>query len=173
MMRWILIVIATLAARVAAVYGIGAMLPRTHSASLEGIVARSPAEIAATIRDVSDYPSWRPGVVISDIAQSEGATTYVEQNGEDRISYRLTEPRQGEQFVATITDSALPFGGAWTIDLVPEGVATRVRIREDGEIRDPLYRFFAHFVFDYTSSMESYLTGLGATDVSTAPERQH
>jgi hypothetical protein len=120
---------------------------------------------------VEVYGAWRSGVVVEDIARSEGATTYVEIADGDRIAYRLTEPERDTRFVATIIDDTLPFGGAWTITLAPEGAATRVRIREDGDVRDPLYRFFARYVFGHTSSMEAYLDSLAATSGKVAPPR--
>jgi uncharacterized protein YndB with AHSA1/START domain len=143
------------------------LLPRAHTARMEGVVAKPPVEIAAIIRDVRAYPNWRRGLVVQDISETTDAITYVELADEDRIAYRLAEPVRDAQFVATITDPSLPFGGAWTITLTPEGGGTRVRIQEDGEVRDPIYRLFAHFVFGYTSSMKTYLENLGATDITS------
>lgn len=165
MIKWALIVIGVLVALGVCIYGIGISLPRTHVARMEGVVAKTPAEIAAVIRDVRSYPNWRHGVVVQDVTEGADAITYVELAEEDRIAYRLTEPVRDGQFVTTMTDESLPFGGSWTITLSPEDNGTRVRIQEDGDVRDPIYRFFAHFVFGYTSSMKNYLENLGATDV--------
>lgn len=168
MARWMLIVVGVLVALGVAIYGAGVVLPRAHVARMEGVVAKAPAEVAVIIRDVRAYPTWRHGVVVEDIAEEASAVTYVEVVDEDRIAYRLTEPVRDVQFVATMTDASLPFGGSWTITLTPEGAGTRVRIEEDGEVRDPVYRFFAHFIFGYTSSMKSYLESLGAADVAAS-----
>ncbi len=164
-MKWVLIVFGGIVTLGAAIYGTGAMLPRTHMARIEGVVMKSPVEVAAIIRDVRAYSAWRRGVVVQGVAEDADAITYVEVAGEDRIAYRLTEPVRDGQFVTTMTDPSLPFGGRWTITLAPEGAGTRVRIQEDGEVRDPIYRFFAHFVFGYTSSMKSYVENLGATEI--------
>ena len=169
MMRVILIVVGVLVALGAVIYGLGMSAPRAHAAEVEGVVSRPATEIAATIRDVENYSTWREGVVVERIARTDGAVTYVEVADGDRIAYRLTEPEHGARFVTTITDETLPFGGAWTISLAPEGAATRVRIREEGEVRDPLYRFFARYVFGHTASMKAYLKNLGATPTEVAP----
>ena len=166
MLRWFLVVVGVLVAIGVAGYVVGLLLPRTHTARMEGVVAKAPAEIATILRDVRRYPSWRRGVVVEDISQTADAITYVELADKDRIAYRLTEPVRDGQFVATMSDSSLPFGGAWTITLTPEDAGTRVGIQEDGEVRDPVYRLFAHFVFGYTSSMKTYLENLGATDIA-------
>lgn len=165
MLKWACIVVGVLVALGVCIYGIGMSLPRTHVARMEGVVAKAPEEMAAVIRDVRSYPTWRRGVVVEDVAQEADAITYVELAEGDRIAYRLTEPVRDGQFVATMTDESLPFGGSWTITLTPEGDGARVRIQEDGDVRDPIYRFFAHFVFGYTSSMRNYLENLGATGI--------
>jgi len=54
----------------------------------------------------------------------------------------------------------LPFGGSWTIALAPEGEGTRVSIEERGEVRDPLYRFFSHFIVGHEGTMRTYLADL-------------
>lgn len=165
MMRWVLITVVALVAISAGAYITGLALPRAHVAVLEGVVARPVGEIAAAIRDVQAYPTWRVGVAIENLAVTGDGTTYVEVAEGERIAYRLTEPTRDQRFVAAITDPNLPFGGAWTITLTAEGAGVRVRIEERGEIRDPVYRLFAHFVFGYTSSLRGYLVALGATDI--------
>lgn len=166
MLRWVLIAIGVFVAIGVAGYVAGMLLPPTHTARMEGVVAKAPADIATILRDVRRYPGWRRGVVVQDISQTADAVTYVEVAGTDRIAYRLTEPVRDGQFVATITDPSLPFGGAWTITLTPEGAGTRVGIQEVGEVRDPVYRLFARFVFGYTSTMKTYLEDLGATGIA-------
>lgn len=150
--------VATLLALAALVYGVGVLQPQRHTARVERVIAMPVDVVAAHIRDVGDYPRWRKVKV--EIG-ADGAT-YVEEMDGDRIAYRLAEPSPGRQFVTTITDPDLPFGGAWTYDLAPEGAGTRVRIREDGDVRDPVYRFFARFVFGHSGSMNAWLDALEA-----------
>lgn len=166
MLRWALIVGGALIAIAAIVYLVGMFLPRNHTARMEGKVARPPADLAATIREVRDYPSWRKGVEVVDVVESPDATTYVEVTGGDRIAYRLTEPERDARFVAVLTDPGLPFGGRWTISLSPDGAGTRVRIQENGEVRNPVFRFMSRFVFGHTASIRTYLESLGATEVA-------
>jgi hypothetical protein len=165
MLRWVFIVVGILVTIGVAGYVAGMLLPPKHIARMKGVVAKPPAEIAAILRDVRSYPSWRRGVVVEEISQTADAITFVELAGNDRIAYRLTEPVRDEQLVATITDPSLPFGGAWTITLTPDGAGTRVGIEENGEVRKPVFRLFARFVFGYTATMKTYLQNLGATDI--------
>ena len=63
--------------------------------------------------------------------------------------------------VTRIAEKNLPFGGTWTFDIAdaPEGCV--VRITEDGEVYNVIFRFMARFFFGYTSNMEGYLRDLG------------
>ncbi|MBL8548936.1 MAG: SRPBCC family protein [Hyphomonadaceae bacterium] len=166
MVRWVIVGVCLLVGLSGGVYVAGAALPRTHVARVEGVIAKSPQEVAAIIRDVRAYPSWRDGLAIERVAAAAGAIEYVEVADGDRVAYRLTEPVRDAEFVTAIVDESLPYGGRWTISLTPEGAGARVRIQENGEVRDPLYRFFSRYVFGHTSSMKAYLNALGATEIA-------
>jgi hypothetical protein len=168
MSLWKILVGAVLAIAFLAggVFALGATTPATHSAEASREIAAPPERIAARIRAVGAYPAWRPGVAVENLVADSDAVTYVEIAEGDRIAYRLTEPEADARFVATITDESLPFGGAWTITIEAAGEGARVHIREDGVVRDVLYRFFARYVFGYTSTMEAYLNNLAAAEES-------
>jgi hypothetical protein len=73
------------------------------------------------------------------------------------------ERKPGVRLVTRIADRNLPFGGTWTFDIAPTADGgSELRIREDGEIYNVIFRFMARFFFGYTSSIESYLKDLGA-----------
>jgi hypothetical protein len=165
MLRWSLIVAGALVTLGIAGYVVGMLLPARHTARMKGVVTKPHAEIAAMLRDVRSYPRWRRGIVVEGISQTGDAITYIELAGNDRIAYQLTEPLRDKQFVATMTDPNLPFGGAWTITLTPEGGTTSVAIQEDGEVRNPLFRLLARYVFGYTTHLKKYLEDLGATRI--------
>ena len=74
--------------------------------------------------------------------------------------FDLAEKIPGRRFRSRIDDPSLPFGDAWTIDLEPEGGATRVRIEERGFVTHPVYRFFAALVFGHERTMKVYLADL-------------
>ncbi len=61
-----------------------------------------------------------------------------------------------------IADRKLPFGGTWSFDIAPAaGGESDLRVTEDGEVYNPIFRFMARFVFGYTASIEGYLRDLG------------
>ena len=63
--------------------------------------------------------------------------------------------------VTRIAEKNLPFGGTWTFDIAPSPEGSVVRITEDGEIFNVIFRFMARFLFGYTSSIEGCLRDLG------------
>jgi hypothetical protein len=65
-------------------------------------------------------------------------------------------------FVNQIADPSLPYGGTWTFVLEESSGGTLLRITEDGEVRNPIFRFMSRFVFGHTSTLENYLTNVGA-----------
>lgn len=67
------------------------------------------------------------------------------------------------RFVVRIADRSLPFGGTWSYDIAPaSGGGSELRISEDGEIYNVIYRFVSRFFLGYTATMEQYFRDLGA-----------
>ena len=101
----------------------------------------------------------------------DGTLTLPEKNGrsqwweEDshgqRITFELMESRPPTRRVVRIADQGLPFGGTWTFEISPAADGAEVRIHEDGEIHNVIFRFMARFFFGYTASIEGYLRDLG------------
>lgn len=79
-----------------------------------------------------------------------------------KIAFELLEATPPRRLATRIADKSLPFGGTWTFEIAPEGVGSEVRITEDGEIYNVIFRFMARFIFGYTTSIETYLRDLGA-----------
>lgn len=155
------------AAAVILVVGIGWLLPRDHVASAEALVRAAPGEVATLVRNVEDQPRWRSAVTSVEVAERRPAgLLYVERSGSESIAFDFVEESPGRRFRSTIADPGLPFGGAWTITLSPEGRFTRVRIEERGFVTHPVYRFFAALVFGHERTMKAYLA-----DLQSAAER--
>lgn len=162
-MKWILIIATALVLLGIVIAVIGALLPRAHTASCATTIHRSPDAVFAAIRDFGAHPAWRRGVnAIELLPPRDGHVSYREKSRHGAITYVVLEDMPGQRLVTKIADEDLPFGGTWTIELSSEGTATTVRITERGEIKNPIFRFMARFVFGYSSTMEAYLRDLGA-----------
>jgi hypothetical protein len=164
--KWLIGIVAALAAVVVTVYAIGWSLPVEHVAWSERVIAAPLAQVARRIRDVGDYGAWRP-VKVEILSTENGRTRYRETSGDDTITFDLVEEAGGQRFTSTILDEDLPFDGSWTITLASEVEGTRVRIAEHGRVKDPLFRFLSSFVVGHTSTMEAYLDALAVASAET------
>lgn len=163
MLKWTLLAIAALAVLVAAIAIVGLLLPREHVASRSATVDASADRVFDAIAGVAAYASWRSSLSsIEILAPVNGRPRWVEVSGGDRVTLEIVEQHPPDRVVTRIADPDLPFGGTWTFQLTPEGTGTRVTITEHGEVRNPMFRALARFVFGYTASMDAYLGDLGA-----------
>ena len=156
----------------AAVYAIGLALPRDHSARAEAVVPAQPAKVAAAIWQVEDQPSWRSNVQSIEVLERRAnGLRYIERSGGDAITFEFVEERPGERFRSRIDDPSLPFGGSWTITLLPEGSGTRVTIEEQGTVSNHVYRFFSTIIFGHEATMKAYLADLQRALASSPREK--
>ena len=164
MLLWI---VGPLAAVVVVVVGIGALLPVRHTATVERVIAASPDTVYARVSHPEDFPSWRSGITrVEVLTVPGGPVRYREVAGRDAITYEVELAEPAVRYRTRIADSGLPFGGAWTWELASDPAGTRVRVTEDGEVYNPLFRFVSRFMMGHTATMERYLA-----DLSTAVAR--
>jgi hypothetical protein len=161
-MKLLLIIVAVVFALIIAVLVIGAVLPKSHVASRQIVLHRSPDEVYQTVRDFSATPSWRPGLErVEMIATADNHVQFREQGEQGPITYDLIEDRPGEKMVTRIADLDLGYSGSWTYTFTKDPAGTRVQITEAGEVSNILFRFVSRFIFGHTSTIEKYLTALG------------
>src|SRR5258708_14367366 len=98
-MKWIWIILGSLAGIVALVAIIGAMLPVKHVASRHARFQKSPAEL---------WPSISPGTSQQTFKQ-------------DDVNYEVVDAIPGRRLVTKIADKNLPYGGSWTYEILPDG----------------------------------------------------
>ena len=161
-MKWVLIILGTVVGIVAVAWIIGALLPRTHSASRMARYNQPPEKIWAALTNIEAMPSWRTDLKsIKRLPDHDGRPAWVETSsfGEMPLYVELSDPPR--RLVCRIADPKLPFGGTWTYVITPVDGGSALRITEDGEIRPALFRFMSRFIFGYTSTMETYLKNLG------------
>jgi uncharacterized protein YndB with AHSA1/START domain len=158
-----LIVLATLAVFVAGVAGVGALLPRDHVETRSARLPAAPEAVFAAIADVGSYAAWRTSLsAVEVLPPIDGRARWIEVSGGDRVAMEQVERQPPRHLVTRIADPELPFGGTWTFELAPEEGGTRVTITERGEIRNPIFRAVARFVFGYGATMDTFLDELRA-----------
>lgn len=161
-MKIALVVLAALVGLVLLVALIGALLPRRHQATRSAVFRRRPEEIFAAVHDFAGLPSWRTGLTgVEMLPPRDGHASFREIAPRRSITYVVLQDQPPVRLVTRIAEDNLPFGGTWTYEISPEAEGARLRITEDGEIRNTLFRFLARFVFGTTGTMKGYLRDLG------------
>lgn len=157
MMKIALIIAASLVVAVLIVVVIGSRLPRTHVATRTQHFDSPPAAVYAAIRDVASYGKWRKDVQRVELLS---ATQFREHGAHGAVTYDVLEDVPGRKLVTRIADLDLGYGGTWTYELAPDGGGTMLRITENGEVSNPLFRFLSHYVFGQTATLDAYLAAL-------------
>lgn len=156
---WLLGAIALLVAIVALV---GWSLPVKHRATRSITVPAKPEEVFQLITDVERFPSWRPSVKsVERHASESGRDRFRETSGDGTITYVVDESVQSRRLVTRIDDKSLPFGGRWIYELTPSGTGTQLRITEEGEVYNPIFRALSRYVFGHSATIERYLEDVG------------
>lgn len=156
-MRIALIIIGIVVALIVVVVAIGSMLPKKHVASRSMTFNRTPDEVFAAIRDFESYPKWRSDVKRIEVLSS---TRFREHGAQDAVTYEVLEDLPPRKLVTRIVDTDLGYSGSWTYEIAPAPGGAELRITENGEVSNPVFRFMSRFVFGQTATMERYLAAL-------------
>lgn len=163
-MRYALIAIGVVVALVLLVAVIGWTLPVRHQASQARTYKASASQLFALITDVSAFPNWRKEVTkVETLPDENGRKRWREttKNGPP-LTFVVERTIPDKLLVGRIADTNLAFGGSWTYELTPvENGATTLRITEDGEVYNPIFRFVSRFVMGHDATIKQYLSAVG------------
>lgn len=161
-MKTVLIAFAILILLVVVVVAIAAMLPVQHVASRSAVLAAPPETVWQLITDVSGFPAWREDVKrVERLPDRDGRAVWVEDTTSGRITLAVDRAEPPRLLVLRIADPDLPFGGTWTYELSPgDPGATVLKITENGEVYNPVFRFMSRFIFGHEGTIRGYLAAL-------------
>jgi uncharacterized protein YndB with AHSA1/START domain len=146
---------------VVVVVAVGYMLPQDHRASRERDFAVAPNRVFGAIATPSEFPKWRGDVKRVEMLPDEGGRPRFREEGSNGdIVYQVEERVPDRRLVTRIADRSLPFGGSWTYELTPTVTGTSLKITENGEVYNPLFRFMSRFVFGHHRTIDTYLASL-------------
>ncbi|MBI3982858.1 MAG: SRPBCC family protein [Gemmatimonadetes bacterium] len=171
-MKWILVVLAALAALALLILIAGLFVPKSHEASVTVRLGKPPADVWAVITDFPKQPEWNSEIT---------AVTALP----DRDSKAVWQETFGGQFQATVVNAVVepparlvreilpggPFHGSWTWDLAPDAQGTRLTITERGTVENPFFRGMMVFQ-DNTRTVREYAASLAKrleTELQTVP----
>ncbi len=161
-MRWIVYLVVALVLLVMAIVVAGSLLPRKHTASRTVHVGATPERVWQTVVDVAAYPQWQPDVAQVELLPPSGGKRMWRQTDRhhNAITFIADEELPPHRLVTRIADESLPFGGTWTIEIAPAGSGSAVTITENGEVKNPIFRFVARYVMGYYATMDAFLRAL-------------
>jgi uncharacterized protein YndB with AHSA1/START domain len=146
------------------------MLPEKHTVTRVGRYHQPPEAVWSAITNIEAMPNWRDGVKsVKRLPDHDGLPSWVEMTGAGAIPLETVASQAPVKLVVRIADPKLPFGGTWTyvISGTPEG--SELRVTEDGEVSNLIFRFMSRFVFGYSATIEGYLKSL-AKKFGEAPQ---
>ena len=160
-MKWILIVAVSLAGLVALAAMIGLLLPKGHQASLALRVRRTPEQVWPVITNYADSPQWRGDIkAVERVADQNGHPVWKETAANGwAITLEDAEVDPPRKLVRRIADPKLPFSGNWTFELSQRGDECEIRVTENAEVANPLFRLMSR-MSDPSATIRSYLTAL-------------
>jgi uncharacterized protein YndB with AHSA1/START domain len=139
---------------------VGWSLPKGHVATAEVRLRQTPEAVWAVVADQEAWPAWNPAIrSVSRLADRDGRPGFVMDTRQGKLPSRVAEsvpPRR----LKTVIEPGLPFGGSWTWEITPAAGGCAVRITEDGEIYNPVFRVVSRFT-GMTGTMAGYLKALG------------
>jgi hypothetical protein len=159
MMRYALIVLGGLLVAVLAIVIIGWRLPVAHVATSAVSLNASPDSVFALISTPENDKSWRDLKSV-DVTTEQGVTRFREDGPNGPILFEITEKIPPRRFVTRIADKSLPFGGRWIYEVNPTATGSELRITEEGEVYNPIFRFVSRFIMGHTSTIDGYLAAV-------------
>jgi hypothetical protein len=158
--KWLLLIPLVLLVVVVLMVLIGLMLPSKHHATRMARFKQPPEVVFSLITGPQD---WR-GVTTTELSSGGGSSArrWREQSGRHAITFEETVCEPPWRYQSRIADPNLPFGGTWTWEITPGADGgCACRITEDGEVRNPLFRFVSQVIVGHTKTIETYLQSLG------------
>jgi hypothetical protein len=154
-------IIATIALIAVAIIGIGALLPKKHTAAVQLQLHQSPQSVYNAIVDVANGVHWRSGLEKVEITSREPLQWNETSKSFGTMSFAMDEATPPSRVVTRIADNSQGFGGGWTYQIAPNDAGSVLTITENGEIQNPIFRFMSKFVFGHYRSLETYAKDLG------------
>ena len=163
-MKTAIIIAASIIGAIALVFAVmallGSQLPSAHTVSRSIVLQQQRPNVYAVIRDFKSAPTWRSGVKSIEVIETPGQKLRFLEHGSDDVTYEVTEDVPNQRMVTRILNTDLGYSGQWTYELTDENGATRVKITEDGDVSNVLFRFMSRYIFGHTSTIDSYLAAL-------------
>lgn len=140
--------------------GVGASLPKRHVVSRSASYRATPGQLFSLIARAQN---WRPDVTKWEIVSADGVRELTRETTRDgeTITYEVLDRVPPVSLKRRIATENLPYSGTWSYAQLSAGENNVLRITEDGQVFNPMFRFMTRFVFGQTRTMDTYLRAFG------------
>ena len=160
-MKVLTIILAGSIITICSILLIGWLLPIKHTANRSLLINAELDQVWHKISDYSVMPEWR--IELEKVTQiSAGVWQELSKSG-DSIEFETIQSVPQQRLVRKIVGENLLFGGSWTFEISRQGDKTQIKIIENGEVYNVIFRFVAKFMMGYHRSMDTYLEQLQAS----------
>ncbi|PJZ69168.1 polyketide cyclase/dehydrase and lipid transport [Leptospira perolatii] len=158
-MFWLLVTSITFLGAMLVMLVIGMVLPESHEAEAEKEVEASIEQVYAELRNPEEYPRWKSGVRS---VLKESDTVWLEKDSHgNHVRYMIAEESRPNRIVIRILTEGLPYQGEWEYELQKLGPRkTRIRLKEKGRVKNPIFRFLSKFFFGHSATIHHNLKEL-------------
>jgi len=162
-MKYALIAVAIVVGLGLVVLMVGYALPVKHRGVGEATFKASPETLYSLITKVDSFTTWRGGLQkVEPVSSPDGKIRWRETSRQGPMAFVFETTEPNRRVVTRIDDKSLPFGGTWTYEIIPAAAGqTTLRITEDGEVYNPIFRFVSRYFMGYDSSIKQYLADVG------------
>lgn len=169
-MKIVLALIGAIVVIVVVVVVVGFILPKRHLVSRSASYRVPPEKLYALIAGPQD---WRSDVRQWEAVADSGGRQLTREtsNHGETITYEVLDRTPPTALKRRIATENLPYSGTWTYSLESAGEITTIRITEDGEVYNPVFRFMSRFVLGQTRTLDAYLQALGKATGSNVEVR--
>ncbi len=160
-MKWMIILLGLLVVPIIVVLITGMLLPKQHVATRSLQLQEPPVAVYALI---AGPPTWRSSIrSYEPVGKIEGKIHWREVDQQNHaITYEEEEAAPPTRRIVRIADKNLPFGGTWTYEIQPSGSGSILRITENGEVYNPLFRFVSRYIMGHTATIDQFLKDVAA-----------
>lgn len=158
-LKFLAIAVAVLLFLLALMYGIGNLMPQSHTATRSQSFSTSQNQLWGLITNYPEYVNWRSDVEKVELIDSVTWREYYSHG--DALTFQEVEKDSLIYLKTEIVDKNLPFGGHWEYTLLAKDENTTwVEITENGEVYNPLFRFINGVFMDQTATIQTFLNDL-------------
>jgi hypothetical protein len=156
-------VIGVLALAVGVMALIGSRMPLGHEVSRTLSTDLAPEDLWAIVTDFAGQPAWWKNLQrVERLEDRNGHAVWREHVGGHMVlTLETVEEERPHRLVRKIVAEGAPFGGRWIYDIKPVNGGSEIKVTEQGEVYNPVFRFMSRFM-NMAATIEGYLRALDA-----------